>query len=50
VSGGLLVFGAELSDFARRITWMTLAVSLMVAQKSFLNLFGSHISLTALLF
>jgi hypothetical protein len=31
VAGGLLVFGGELSDFARRITWMTLAISVMLA-------------------
>jgi hypothetical protein len=31
LSGGLLVFGGELSDFARRITWMTLAISVMLS-------------------
>jgi len=39
VAGGLLVFGGELSDFGRRITWMCLAISVMLAGSSFLAIF-----------
>jgi len=40
VAGGLLVFGGELSDFGRRITWMCLAISVMLAGASFLKIFS----------
>jgi hypothetical protein len=30
LAGGLLVHAGELSDFMRRITWMTLAISVML--------------------
>jgi type IV secretion system protein TrbC len=42
VAGGLLVFGGELSDFTRRITWMVLALSVMLMGTSLLNLFGAN--------
>jgi type IV secretion system protein TrbC len=41
VAGGLLVFGGELSDFGRRITWMCLAISVMLMGTQFLSLFGT---------
>lgn len=48
VAGGLLVFGGELSDFGRRITWMCLAVSVMLAGSSFLDIIGPKQNATAL--
>jgi type IV secretory pathway VirB2 component (pilin) len=55
VSGGLLLFGAELSDFARRMTWLSISISLMLSRDVFLNIFdsvrnGSHIERSALIF
>ncbi len=44
VAGGLLVFGGELSDFGRRITWMCLAISVMLMGSSFLSMFSSAAS------
>jgi type IV secretory pathway VirB2 component (pilin) len=41
VAGGLLVFGGELSDFARRITWMVLAVSVMLSGETFLSMINN---------
>jgi type IV secretion system protein TrbC len=49
VAGGLLVFGGELSDFGRRITWMCLAISVMLAGTSFLDMFSTSTS-AALIF
>jgi len=43
VAGGLLVFGGELSDFGRRITWMTLAISVMLAGQSFCGLIDANV-------
>jgi type IV secretion system protein VirB2 len=40
VAGGLLVFGGELSDFSRRITWMVLALSVMLAGVKLLTALG----------
>jgi len=50
VAGGLLVFGGELSDFGRRITWMCLAISVMLAGKSFLAIFSTDSATAALVF
>ncbi len=50
VAGGLLVFGGELSDFGRRITWMCLAISVMLAGKSFLSIFSTDATSGALVF
>ncbi|MES2207868.1 MAG: TrbC/VirB2 family protein [Pseudomonadota bacterium] len=50
VAGGLLVFGGELSDFGRRITWMCLAISVMLAGKSFLSIFSTDSASSALVF
>jgi type IV secretion system protein TrbC len=41
VAGGLLVFGGELSDFGRRITWMCLAISVMLMGGSFVNMIST---------
>jgi type IV secretion system protein TrbC len=41
VAGGTLIFGGELSEFARRLMLLVLAISLLVAGASFLSiLFG----------
>jgi type IV secretion system protein TrbC len=40
VAGGLLVFGGDLADFARRITWMCLAISVMISGSSFIDMIG----------
>lgn len=41
VAGGALVFGGDLGDFAKRITWMTLAISLMLSGSSFINILSN---------
>ena len=40
VSGGMLAFGGELSDFAKRILMVVLALSVMLLANSFLSSFG----------
>jgi type IV secretion system protein TrbC len=47
VAGGLLVFGGELSDFTRRITWMVLALSVMLMGSQVLSLFGGSTTCTS---
>jgi type IV secretion system protein VirB2 len=41
VAGGLLVFGGELEDFARRITWLVMAIALMYAGEHVLEAFNN---------
>jgi type IV secretion system protein TrbC len=43
VTGGLLVFGGELSDFGRRITWLVLAASIMLSGTIFLDMINSKV-------
>lgn len=38
VAGGALVFGGDLAAFAKRVTWMTLAISLMLSGGAFVNI------------
>jgi type IV secretion system protein TrbC len=45
VAGGALAFGGTLSDFGKKITWMTLAFSLMLSGGSFINLFTNGVAL-----
>jgi type IV secretory pathway VirB2 component (pilin) len=37
VAGGALVFGGDLASFAKKVTWMILALSLMLSGPAFLN-------------
>ncbi len=47
VAGGALVFGGDLGDFAKRITWMVLAISLMLGGSSFINILSNGAALPA---
>ncbi len=38
VAGGALVFGGDLASFAKKVTWMVLAISLMLSGSAFLNI------------
>lgn len=40
VSGGMLAFGGELSDFTKRIMMVVLALSVMLMADQFMSLFG----------
>lgn len=39
VSGGMLAFGGELSDFTKRILMVVLALSVMLLANNFMNMF-----------
>ena len=43
VSGGLLVFGGELDGFSRRITWMSLAISVMLTGQQFCGMTDGNV-------
>lgn len=45
VAGGTLVFGGDLATFAKRITWMCLAISLMLSGGFFVNMFTDNTTL-----
>lgn len=47
VAGGALVFGGDLGDFAKRVTWMTLAISLMLSGGAFINILSNGTTLPA---
>jgi type IV secretory pathway VirB2 component (pilin) len=40
VSGGMLAFGGELSDFTKRILMVVLALSVMLLANNFMNMFN----------
>ena len=40
VSGGMLAFGGELSDFTKRIMMVVLALSVMLMASQFMSMFG----------
>jgi type IV secretory pathway VirB2 component (pilin) len=40
VSGGMLAFGGELSDFTKRIMMVVLALSVMLMADQFMSMFG----------
>ena len=40
ISGGMLAFGGELSDFTRRILMVVLALSVMLMANQFMTIFG----------
>ena len=40
VSGGMLAFGGELSDFTKRILMVVLALSVMLMANQFMSMFG----------
>ncbi len=40
VTGGMLAFGGELSDFTKRILMVVMALSVMLLANSFMNMFG----------
>jgi type IV secretory pathway VirB2 component (pilin) len=40
VSGGMLAFGGELSDFTKRIMMVVLALSVMLLANNFMSMFG----------
>lgn len=47
VAGGALVFGGDLGDFSKRVTWMTLALSLMLNGAAFVNILANGTALPA---
>jgi type IV secretory pathway VirB2 component (pilin) len=47
VAGGALVFGGDLASFAKKVTWMILALSLMLSGPAFLNVIADGKTLPA---
>lgn len=45
VAGGALVFGGDLAAFAKKVTWMCLAISLMLSGGALINIIGNGAAL-----
>jgi type IV secretion system protein VirB2 len=41
IAGGMLIFGGELNDFARRLTYVTLVAGILLGATQIVGLFGA---------
>ena len=47
VAGGMLIFGGELNDFARRLMYVVLVAGILLGASQIVSLFGATVSMIA---